>query len=208
MCPKLPPTAQPVPPLSREPHCTSRHLQTNHRNQNYFNKGSSQSLMNDEAPALTWSVKSVCDSRYFRKRNWFQFYVFSVFISYLRKNGKSQTLFLWVKLQGEDHRIVWWGVMVDTVSLTLLKGYLWTMGFPLTGNAADVANWLRSDHLEKATIQSHQVDCEGYAGRIRSRGYVESYSCMRTAQEMIKKWITELLSDCNQWPFTDYECCQ
>ena len=76
MCPKLPPTAQPVPPLSREPHCTSGPLQTNHRNLNYFNKESSQSLMNDEAPALTWSVKSVCDFRYFRKRNLFQFYVF------------------------------------------------------------------------------------------------------------------------------------
>ena len=132
----------------------------------------------------------------------------SVFISYLRKNEKSRTLFLWVKSQGEDHRIVWWGVMVDTGSLTLFKGYLWTMGFPLTGNSADVANWLRSDHLEEAMIQSNQVDCEGYAGRIRSRSYVESYSSMRTAQEMIKKWITELLSDCNQWPLTDYECCQ
>ena len=130
MCPKLPPTAQPVPPLSREPHCTSRHLQTNHRNQNYFNKGSSQSLMNDEAPALTWSVKSVCDFRYFRKRNLFQLYVFSVFISYLRKYEKSRTLFLWVKSQGEDHRIVWSGIMVDTGSLTPLKGYLWTMSFP------------------------------------------------------------------------------
>ena len=103
MCPKLPPTAQPVPPLSREPHCISRPLQTNHRNLNYFNKESSQSLMNDEAPALTWSVKSVCDFRYFRKRNLFQFYVFSVFISYLRKNEKSRTLFLWIKSQGEDH---------------------------------------------------------------------------------------------------------